>query len=175
VNSVLESMRVEVVTLLPRLRRFARTLSRNVHDADDLVQITAERALARYEQWQPGSRLDAWLFGILRNAWLDELRARGRRSAIFLPEEAGEHVGQAPTDSQIELLAIQSALASLPEEQRSAVALVLIEGLSYKEAAEAMNVPVGTLTSRLARGRDALQAILEPGGQTIVERGGGET
>jgi RNA polymerase sigma-70 factor (ECF subfamily) len=155
-------MRTDVVALLPRLRRFARTLTRNVHDADDLVQIAVERALTRHEQWRPGSRLDGWLFGILRNAWIDELRARGRRGAIFAPEEAGEHVGEAVMDKEIEMLAVQAALAQLPEEQRSAVAMVLIEGLSYKEAAEAMDVPIGTLTSRLARGREALQAILEP-------------
>jgi RNA polymerase sigma-70 factor (ECF subfamily) len=164
VSSVPDRMRTELVALLPRLRRYARTLTRTVHDADDLVQLAVERALTRHAQWQPGSRLDAWLFGILRNAWLDELRARGRRSTVFAPEEAGEHVGEAVMDREIEMMAVHAALARLPEEQRSAIALVLIEGLSYKEAAEAMDVPIGTLTSRLARGRDALQAILERGG-----------
>ena len=122
------------------------------------MQIALERALQRSSQWQPGTRLDSWVFGIVRNAYIDELRSRQRRSQIFAPAEAGENVGS--VDSDDEILAVEAALALLPEEQRSAVSLVLIEGLSYKEAAAAMDVPIGTLTSRLARARDSLQAIL---------------
>ncbi len=150
----------QLVALLPRLRRFARTLARNPHDADDVVQLALERALTRIGQWRPDTKLESWMFGIIRNAWIDEVRARKRRDAVLAPEELGEQVGEATTDAEIQLMALQSALAQLPEEQRSAVALVLIEGLSYKEAAEAMDVPIGTLTSRLARGRDALTALL---------------
>jgi RNA polymerase sigma-70 factor, ECF subfamily len=153
-------VREQLVALLPRLRRFARTLARNPHDADDVVQLALERALTRLGQWRPGTKLESWMFGIIHNAWIDEVRARKRRDRVFAPEELGEHVGENVTDAQIDGLAIQSALAQLPEEQRSAVALVLIEGLSYKEAAEAMDVPIGTLTSRLARGRDAMMALL---------------
>jgi RNA polymerase sigma-70 factor (ECF subfamily) len=150
----------QLVALLPRLRRFARTLARNPHDADDVVQLALERALMRIGQWRPDTKLESWMFGIIRNAWIDEVRARKRRDAVLAPEELGRQVGEATTDAEIQLMALQSALAQLPEEQRSAVALVLIEGLSYKEAAEAMDVPIGTLTSRLARGRDALTALL---------------
>jgi RNA polymerase sigma-70 factor (ECF subfamily) len=150
----------ELVALLPRLRRFARALTRSVPDADDLVQIALERALARSAQRRADAPLSSWLFGILRNAWIDERRARGRRERLFAPPEAGEQVGDASQGSHAELLALQDALARLPEEQRSAVALVLIEGLSYKEAAHVMEVPIGTLTSRLARGREALQGLL---------------
>jgi RNA polymerase sigma-70 factor (ECF subfamily) len=114
----------------------------------------------RIEQWRPDTKLESWMFGIIRNAWIDEVRARKRRDTVFAPEELGEHVGEATTEAQIDRMAMESALAQLPEEQRSAVALVLIEGLSYKEAAEAMDVPIGTLTSRLARGRDAMMALL---------------
>jgi len=153
-------VREQLVALLPRLRRFARTLARNPHDADDVVQLALERALTRLGQWRPDSKLESWMFGIIRNAWIDEVRARKRRDRVFAPEELGEHVGESVTDAQIDSMAMQSALAQLPEEQRSAVALVLIEGLSYKEAAEAMDVPIGTLTSRLARGRDAMMAFL---------------
>lgn len=153
-------VREQLVALLPRLRRFARTLARNPHDADDVVQLALERALTRIGQWRPDSKLESWMFGIIRNAWIDEVRARKRRDSVFAPEELGEHVGENVTDAQIDNMAMQSALAQLPEEQRSAVALVLIEGLSYKEAAEAMDVPIGTLTSRLARGRDAMMALL---------------
>ena len=156
----IEALREEIVGLLPRLRRFARTLVRNPQDADDLVQIAVERALARSGQLRTDSEPAPWLFGILRHAWIDEVRARGRRERVLAPQELGENVGDGSGDTYADILAVQDAMARLPEEQRTAVALVLIEGLSYKEAAEAMNVPIGTLTSRLARGREALQSLL---------------
>jgi len=149
--------------LLPRLRRFARALAGNPHDADDLVQATLERALARASQWRPEQRLETWVYAILRNAWIDEQRARGRRGRVFAPESDGSQVGVAAIDAT-GALALQAALRQLPGEQREAVALVLVEGLSYREAAEALEVPIGTLTSRLARGRGALQAMLEQAG-----------
>lgn len=155
-----ERIREHIVALLPRLRRFARTMTRHAADADDLVQLSIERALLRHEQWRPDSRFESWMFGIMRNAWIDEVRARGRRSEIFAAEEAGENVGEATTEAQLRLLSVQRAVDSLPEEQRMAVALVLIEGLSYKEAADVLDVPMGTVTSRLARAREALQAAL---------------
>jgi RNA polymerase sigma-70 factor (ECF subfamily) len=150
----------ELVTLLPRLRRFARALTRNPHDADDLVQVALERALARAHQLRPDAALAGWVFGILRHAWIDELRARARSERVFAPEESGQNVGDAGQGAQTERLSVQDAMARLPQDQRLAVALVLIEGLSYKEAAHAMDVPIGTLTSRLARAREALQAML---------------
>lgn len=146
--------------LLPRLRRLARVLAANPADADDLVQVALERALARAGQWRPDARLDAWVFGILRNAWRDELRARGRQQRVFAPEEAGALVGEASVERHAQALTVATALAQLPEEQREAVALVLVEGLSYAEAAGVLDIPVGTVTSRLARGRAALQRLL---------------
>jgi RNA polymerase sigma-70 factor, ECF subfamily len=154
----------ELVALLPRLRRFARALTRNPHDADDLVQIALERALARADQLRPDAALAGWVFGILRNAWIDELRARARSERIFAPAETGQNVGDPRQGAQADLLSVQDAMARLPDEQRVAVALVLVEGLSYKEAAHVMEVPIGTLTSRLARGREALQAMLGESG-----------
>lgn len=156
----IEDLRDRIIDILPRLRRFARSLARDPHDADDLVQITVERALTHADQLHPDSRLASWLFGILRNAWIDEGRSRHRREPLHAPEELAETVGDPTAGSQAELLCVQDALARLPEEQRLAVSLVLIEGLSYKEAAHVMNVPIGTLTSRLARGREALQEML---------------
>jgi RNA polymerase sigma-70 factor (ECF subfamily) len=153
----------ELVTLLPRLRRFARALARNVHDADDLVQLTIERALARADQLQRDAPVVNWMFGILRNAWIDELRTRTRNRRVFDSESAVEETGDPGQSDPAGLLSVQHALAQLPEEQRIAVALVLIEGLSYKEAAHVMDVPIGTLTSRLARGRETLQALLGEG------------
>ena len=155
-----QNIHEQIVALLPRLRRFARNLARNPHDADDVVQIAVERALTRLDQWRSDARLDSWMFKIVRNAWIDELRSRGRRDKVFLAAEAGENVGTDSMARETDLLAVQSAMARLPQEQREAVGLVLVEGLPYREAADVLDVPIGTLTSRLARGREALQAML---------------
>ena len=154
----------EIVELLPRLRRLARALARDVADADDLVQLTVERGLARSGQWIPGTRLDSWMFRIMKNAWIDEGRARSRRAAVFAPEEAGDHVGDdgaARMEDRLAARDVERAMLRLPEDQRIAVALVLVEGLSYQEAADVIEAPVGTLTSRLVRGRAALVAHLQ--------------
>ncbi|CAN5243441.1 RNA polymerase sigma factor [soil metagenome] len=156
-------LRQRIAELLPRLRRFARTLAWKPEDADDLVQIAVERALKSMHQWREDTRLDSWIFRIMKNAWTDELRSRARRDEVLAPEEAGEHVGVSETGSLITRLSVEAAMAKLPDEQRMAVALVLVEGLSYKEAAEVLELPIGTLTSRLARGREALQRLLVDG------------
>lgn len=160
----MDAFQRELVELLPRLRRFARGLTRDAADADDLVQVAVERALKARAQWQPGTRLDSWVYRIVKNAWIDESRARGRRAQTFAPEEAGEGVGadaRPVMEARLEAAAVGRAMERLPDEQRLAVALVLVEGLSYAEAAEVMEVPMGTLTSRLVRGRTALLRILE--------------
>ncbi|KAF0174466.1 MAG: sigma-70 family RNA polymerase sigma factor [Hyphomonadaceae bacterium] len=158
-----DGLRDEIVGLLPRLRRFARVLARQPADADDLVQIVVERALMRIDQFQPGTRLDAWLFAMTRNAWIDETRSRARRSRVFAPEGDGVNVGADGARTQeyrLDAMDMASAMAALPEEQRTAIALVCIEGFAYREAAETMGVPIGTLTSRLARGRETLEKML---------------
>ena len=156
-------LQARIVEMLPRLRRFARALTRHTHDADDLVQLAVERALRALDQWQADTRLDSWLYGILKNAWIDELRARGRRARVFQDAADIEAVPDAAASDPSATLSIEQALERLPEEQRLAVALVLIEGLPYKEAAQIIGIPMGTLTSRLARGRDTLQELLDPG------------
>ena len=157
-------LRQAIAALLPRLRRFGRTLARSPEDADDLVQVAIEKALTRTDQWTPGTRLDSWMFRIMQNAWIDELRARERRGQTFLPEEEGEHVGDGAagsgSSSQLDAILVRKAVAKLSEEHRSVVGLVLVEGLSYQEAAQTLGVPVGTVTSRLARAREALQELL---------------
>ena len=150
----------QLAELLPRLRRFARSLAGDPADADDLVQTALERALARASQWRPGDGVAPWAFGIVRNAWLDELRSRRRRGRLFAPAEAGEGVGHAAIDAHALGLSVESAMQRLPHEQRVVVALVLVEGLSYREAADALDVPIGTVTSRLARARQDLQQML---------------
>lgn len=155
-----DGLREELVTLLPRLRRFARALARDPHDADDLVQTAVERALVHADQLRADAPIAGWMFGILRHAWIDEQRARGRRGRLLATGEAAEEVADVAHGAPLDSIAVQDAVARLPEEQRLAVALVLVEGLSYKEAAHVMEVPIGTLTSRLARARDALQTML---------------
>lgn len=153
-------VRDAIAALLPRLRRFGRTLARHPEDADDLVQIAVEKALTHTEQWRPGTRLDSWIFRIMQNAWIDETRVRERRNQTFVDEEAGENVGINTTDAQIDAIAVRKAVAQLGDDQRAVVGLVLVEGLPYQEAADVLGIPLGTLTSRLARARDALQALL---------------
>ena len=153
----------DIVAMLPRLRRFARALAGQAADADDVVQIAVERALRRLDQFEEGTKLDSWLYSIVRNAWIDEARARARRGKIFAPAEAGERRGDegaAAVHARLDVQDLSAAMQTLPQEQREAVALVCVEGLSYRDAAETLAVPIGTLTSRLARGRETLQAIL---------------
>jgi len=150
----------ELAALLPRMRRFARSLTFHREDADDLVQAAMERALGRSEQYTEGTRLDSWLFRIIRNAWIDEVRSRIRRDAVFAPEEEGEHVGHDGAEVQTQRMAVQKALSLLSEEHRMVIGLVLVDGLPYKEAAAVLGIPMGTLTSRLARAREALQKLL---------------
>lgn len=153
----------ELIGLLPRLRRFARSLVFAAADADDLCQAAIERALKSRNQWQPGTRLDSWMYRIMRNAWIDTARATKRRSETFVDAEAGEGVGDAgdrAIEARVELLNVGRAMAMLPPEQREAVALVLVEGLAYKDAAAVLEIPMGTLTSRLVRGREALMRAL---------------
>ena len=154
----------ELLELLPRLRRFARSLTRDPDDADDVCQVALERALKSREQWQSGTRLDSWMYRIIRNCWIDEVRSRTRRAKTFAPEEAGEAVGtdgHLDIERQVEMTDVGEAMEKLPIGQREVIGLVLVEGLAYKEAAEILDIPMGTLTSRLTRGRQALAAMLE--------------
>lgn len=154
----------ELLTLVPRLRRFARSLTRDAADADDLTQVALERALKARSQWQPGTRMDSWMLRIMRNCWIDEVRSRTRRSQTFAPEEQGAGVPSATADDferAAEMQAIDQAMNELPPEQREVIALVLVEGLSYREAADVLDLPMGTVTSRLNRGRQALARKLE--------------
>ena len=159
-----------LVDLLPRLRRLARMFAGAPADADDLVQLCVERALVRREQWRDGTRLDSWVFRIMKNAWIDETRSRRRSGRIFAGDEDGRHVADPATpamETRLAALEAETAVLALPQDQRMAVALVLIDGLSYREAAEVLEIPMGTLTSRLVRGRIALMASLGEGDAAI--------
>lgn len=151
----------EIVALLPRLRRLAWAIARDAQDSDDLLQMTIERALDRSASWSEGTRLDLWMFRIMKNVWIDELRTRKRWGRIVepLPEEddfddAG--AGAGAVLASVELSRLKDMVEQLPDDQRLAVKLVLLGEHSYAEAAAILEVPEGTLTSRLARGRAAL-------------------
>jgi RNA polymerase sigma-70 factor, ECF subfamily len=144
--------------LMPRLRRFGLALTGSPADADDLVQAAYERALQRSAQLRSESRLDAWVYSIMRNLWTDERRARRLRyheSMEAAAEVVGEH-GEAVVEGRITLAAVRRSLAELPEEQRTVLVLVCVDGLSYKQTAATLDIPIGTVMSRLARGRQAL-------------------
>jgi RNA polymerase sigma-70 factor, ECF subfamily len=160
-----QSFNDQLIALLPRLRRFARGMTGSKAAADDLVQAACERALSRSHQFQEGTRFDSWLFRIMQTIWIDQVRARAVRREE--PEEAAMMLGSDSAARQIEarlrLGEVQAALNSIPDEQRAALMLVTVEGLSYKEAAQIAQVPVGTIMSRLARARVALEAKLAAG------------
>jgi len=153
----------ELLALLPRLRRFARSLAIHPADADDLCQVALEKALRAEAQWAQGTRLDSWMYRIMRNCWIDEIRARRRRAETFVPEDEGLGIGDSDhrrIEARAELANVDRAMAALPPEQREIIALILVEGLAYKEAAELLDLPMGTVTSRLVRGRQALLEML---------------
>jgi RNA polymerase sigma-70 factor (ECF subfamily) len=156
------SFEEELSALLPRLRRFAHALSRNSADADDLTQMTIERALRSKDQWRPGTRLHSWACTIMRNLWIDTVRSRSRKEAFEAPAVEVEKVadGGGSLEASVELNRVMAAMQKLPEEQREIVALILVEGFGYREASEMLQLSIGTVSSRLVRGRTALLELL---------------
>ena len=150
----------EIEKSVPALRRYARALTRNADRADDLVQDCLERAINKRGLWTPTGTLQGWLFRILLNLWRNEARTQRRR---------GEHVPldgllvepsvAAPQPGRIALAEMSRAIDTLPDEQREALLLVVLEGMSYEEAARVLQIPIGTLMSRLGRARAALRVL----------------
>lgn len=161
-----------ILAEIPRLRRYARALLGDRAAADDLVQDTLERAWRRLAQWRAGSDLRAWLFSIMHNLRVDQLRRP------VLPTQAldddGDQAPSRPTQSdQLELLDLEAALRQLPDEQRAVLLLVALEEMSYAEVAAALDIPLGTVMSRLSRGRERLRQIMDgrqPGANLRVVR-----
>ncbi|MCU0905252.1 MAG: RNA polymerase sigma factor [Tabrizicola sp.] len=151
----------DLIALLPNLRRFALSLCRRSDVADDLVQITAERAFAARDRFDPTTRLDAWLFRILRNAWIDHARrmtTQGVTVDIADAPDAAVVDGVRDMEAVLTLRKAEAAIAELPEDQREVMMLVCVDELSYREAAEVIGVPIGTVMSRLSRARLAVAA-----------------
>jgi RNA polymerase sigma-70 factor (ECF subfamily) len=147
---------------IPRLRRYARALVRDAHSADDLVQECLLRAWSRAHLWQPGTNLRAWLFTILHNIHVNRIRSVLREGRAVKVEHAEGHLVCAPSQlPRVELRDLQEALYKLPEEQRTVILLVGLEGLPYDTVAEILSVPVGTVRSRLSRARQALRRLMD--------------
>lgn len=151
----------EIEAEIPRLRRYARALTRDVAVADDLVQDCLTRALGKLHLWQKGTDLRAWLFTILHNQYVNYVRRCVREGAAVGLTDNEPLLTRAPQQGQqLELRDLERAIAQLPEEQRSAILLVGLEGMRYEEVAAVLGVPVGTIRSRLSRGREALRKLV---------------
>lgn len=158
-----EGLRHQMIALLPRMRRFARGLTRELDRADSLVQEACERALSRLDQIREDTRLDSWLYRIIYTRWIDRLRRQKVRTAhlVALSTENVDSVRNVHFAEHLETaLDMKAALASLPEEHRVAMLLVGVEGYSYSETAAVMNIPIGTVASRVARARNMLGRLL---------------
>jgi len=146
---------------IPRLRRYARALTRDAVAADDLVQDCLVRGLAKQHLWRDGTDLRAWLFTILHNQYVNQVRRAVREGAAVALSENEPSLTRGPDQGQrLELRDLDHALARLPEEQRAVILLVGLEGMRYEGVAEIIGVPVGTVRSRLSRGREALRRLM---------------
>lgn len=159
-----DPFQIELIALLPRLRRFGLVTCQDAAEADDLVQAAVEKALRSRHQWQPGTRLDSWMYRIMQNLWIDQQRARKLRGTVDDPDL----LEQLPDDTdwdrsmeaQMTLDRVMTVMRTLPDAMRRVLALVTIDGLSYQEAATSLEVPIGTVMSRLARARAELMKRL---------------
>ena len=161
-----------ILAEIPRLRRYARAMLGDRAAADDLVQDTLERAWSRLQQWRPGSDLRAWLFGIMHNLRVDQLR-RPRLPTHSIDEDDFEVPTRATQTDDLELRDIETALNHLPDEQREILLLLALEEMSYAEIASTLGIPVGTVMSRLSRGRERLRLIMngqQPGARLKAVR-----
>lgn len=160
------TVRREIVAVLPRLRRFCLTLARSQDAGDDLCQATVERALARADQFLPGTRLDSWMYRIAQNIFIDERRRVRTRGIEVDPDQALDLAGDdgvSIAEGRSDLARARAAMAALPEEQRMLMNLVVLDGMSYKDAAATLDIPIGTVMSRIARARRTIDRQLNGG------------
>jgi RNA polymerase sigma-70 factor (ECF subfamily) len=161
---VTDDIRLRIVELVPRLRRFAYALTGDIDKGDDLVQETCARALSRLDQFEPGTALDSWLFRIAQTQWFDRLRSqkvRGETLDLDVAVDIPGVDGRIVTESRLTLAKVSEGIAKLSPDQQVLLALIVVDGRSYKEAAAILNVPVGTVMSRLARARLSLSQWIE--------------
>ncbi len=164
IAGVKETLWPDMVVLRPRLVRFALSLARNRDEAEDLVQATYARAIERIDQYRLGTRLVGWLFSILNSIWVNQVRAANVRHRHAEDTRLAGVETEQPwpgLEARQSLAKVRRRVAKLPEDQRAALMLIAVEGLSYREASDILNVPMGTLASRLARARYSLRAALD--------------
>ena len=151
-------LRSVLTTIMPRLQRFGMALTGSKDETDELVQNVCERVLTRGDQFREQARLDVWIYGIMRHLWIDRVRFRRRRhhEELSAADKIANDDGRQTTEARMTLSAVREALGALSEEHRSVLVLVCVDGLKYREAAEVLKVPVGTVMSRLARARQEL-------------------
>jgi len=157
-------LKAELVALLPRLRRFALGLTGAADQADDLVQAGCLKALERSDQWQQGTSLASWMYRILQTTWIDQQRTVARRNTVADTDSVERHATddtERQRDAGDTLRDVEREIAALPEEQRTVLLLVCVEGMAYREAADVLDLPVGTVMSRLARARGRLADVLQ--------------
>ncbi|HEX6978816.1 MAG TPA: sigma-70 family RNA polymerase sigma factor [Alphaproteobacteria bacterium] len=160
-----------LIAQIPHLRRYARALMGDRAMADDLVQDCLERAWSRFHLWREGSNLRTWLFTIMHNLHANAVRSATRRPATVPVDAPGVIAPTRPAQEDgLEVASIDAALAQLPEDQRQVILLVGLEGMSYQEAAASLGVPIGTVMSRLHRGRERLRQILAAAGGPTLRR-----
>jgi len=165
----LDELRQQIAAAIPSLRRYSYALLGGRGDADDLVHDTLVRAMDRLHLYHPGTDLRAWLFTILHNQHIDTLRRNTRRpDGIALDDEDG--TAPSAQEGRLAIRDLDRALALLPEEQRQVVLLVGLEGLAYAEVAEVLDIPLGTVMSRLNRGRQRLRSLMEQGPMNQIRR-----
>jgi RNA polymerase sigma factor (sigma-70 family) len=150
----------QLLTWVPRLRRYARALVGNRDDADDLVQDTLLKAWAKSVLWQGVTDMRAWLFGIMHNLHVDGVR-RPKLHTVVMDEDTTEIPVAATQSDRLAVLDLQTALERLPVEQREVVLLIALEDLSYAEVASTLGIPIGSVMSRLSRGRERLRSLME--------------
>ena len=170
-------IRPHMVRLLPRLRAFARALAKSSDVADDLVQATCEKALRAVGSWTPGSRLDSWMFRIMQNHWIDLKRRNRTETPVDGPDglRLVAEDGRRVTEARLTLGSVRGLIDEMPEEQRAVLVLVCVEELSYREAAEVLDIPIGTVMSRLARARKAIIDAMADEGTDESRRPGAMT
>ena len=164
-------IRADIVALLPKMRRFALGLSGSADKADDLVQDAVERALTHADQWEPGTRLDSWLYRIVQNCWISQgrkaaVRHRWQERESFAPQAYED--GRRTVEGRLDLARVMDAYTGLSPKLRSVAALVILDGESYQQAAEVLGVPIGTVMSRVSRAREALREACD--GAMAVDR-----
>ena len=165
----MNNMNANITEQIPRLRRYARALTGERTSADDLVQDTLERAWAKLHMWRRGSDMRAWMFSIMHNTFINNIR-KNHLVTVSMDEDALEVPTRATHDDFLEMRDLASAIAKLPYEYREVILLIGLEQMSYEEVAKVLGIPMGTVMSRLSRGRERLRVLMAGESAPVLRR-----